>query len=55
LFCFGLLEAFDVKHLVALVTPRPVLFRKPSDRVQAELTALNPWCEMLGTKLQMIE
>ena len=24
LFCFGLLEAFDVKQLSALVAPRPV-------------------------------
>jgi len=27
LFCFGLLEAVDVKQLVALVAPRPVRFR----------------------------
>src|SRR6185436_13291846 len=26
LFCFGLLEAFDVQHLVALAAPRPVTF-----------------------------
>jgi hypothetical protein len=24
LFCFGLLEAFDIKHLIAMVAPRPV-------------------------------
>jgi len=27
-FCFGLLEAFDVKTLAALVSPRPVDFAK---------------------------
>jgi hypothetical protein len=26
LFCFGLLEAFDIKPLAALVAPRPVTF-----------------------------
>ena len=30
LFCFGLLEAFDVKQLAALVAPRPVTVVKPS-------------------------
>jgi dienelactone hydrolase len=28
-FCFGLLEAFDIRHLAALVAPRPVEFTKP--------------------------
>jgi len=55
LFCFGLLEGFDVKHLVALVTPRPVIFRKANERIQAEVATLEVWCEMLGTKLQMFE
>jgi dienelactone hydrolase len=27
MFCFGLLEAFDIEHLTALVAPRPVEFR----------------------------
>jgi hypothetical protein len=27
-FCFGLLEAFDVKELAALASPRPVAFEK---------------------------
>ena len=55
LFCFGLLEALDIKQLVALVTPRPAVFRKPSERLKTELATLTPWCEMLGTKLQMVE
>ena len=35
-FCFGLLEQFDVRQLAALVAPRPVAFRQPSDRVKQE-------------------
>ena len=29
LFCFGLLESFDIKQLAALVAPRPVSFMPP--------------------------
>jgi dienelactone hydrolase len=32
LFCFGLLEAFDIKQLAALVAPRPVQFIDPTSR-----------------------
>jgi hypothetical protein len=41
LFCFGLLEHFDVAQLVALVAPRPVRFRDPSARVRRELSPLS--------------
>jgi len=37
LFCFGLLEAFDIQHIVALVAPRPVHFANASDRANAEI------------------
>lgn len=37
LFCFGLLESFDVKQLAALVAPRPVRLVDPDERAKAEL------------------
>ncbi len=43
LFCFGLLEWFDVRHLAALVAPRPVRFVAPSDRARTEMTGLAAW------------
>jgi dienelactone hydrolase len=36
LFCFGLLEAFDIPQLAALVAPRPIAFKASSDRLKAE-------------------
>jgi hypothetical protein len=48
LFCFGLLERFDVKHLVALVAPRPVVVRTRADRVRAEFADLARWYQLLG-------
>src|SRR5262249_14285975 len=47
-FCFGLLEATDVKQLVALAVPRPVKFIQPSDRVKTELTEVNAVYKLLG-------
>jgi hypothetical protein len=46
-FCFGLLEAFDVKQMTALVAPRPVVFATPSDRVKTELAGLKAWYAIL--------
>jgi len=48
LFCFGFLEAFDVKHLAALVAPRPLRLVAPSDRAKAELGELTTWYTALG-------
>ncbi len=48
LFCFGLLERFDVKQLAALVAPRPVTFCAPSPRVKSELSGLRNWYALLG-------
>jgi len=48
LLCFGLLEAFDIKQVAALVAPRPVKFATPSDRVRKELAGLNDWYRTLG-------
>jgi hypothetical protein len=50
LFCFGLLEAFDIKQLTALAAPHPVVFVEPSDRVKTELTGLKAWYAMLGVE-----
>ena len=52
LFCFGLLEAFDVKQLTALVAPRPVRFIDPSDRAKSELAGLGAWYRLLGGKFE---
>ncbi len=48
LFCFGLLEAFDVKHLAALVAPRPVEFTESSERVRSETRELAQWYGVFG-------
>ena len=52
LFCFGLLEAFDIKQLAALVAPRPVQFAAPSDRVKQETSDLRAWFQLLGGKFE---
>jgi len=48
LFCFGLLEAFDIKHLAALVAPREAAFVKAGDRAKSELADLAAWYRLLG-------
>jgi len=48
LFCFGLLEAFDIKQLAALSAPRPVRFLAPSERARTELAGLGAWYKTLG-------
>jgi dienelactone hydrolase len=48
LFCFGLLEAFDVKQLAALAAPLPVVVVRPSDRAKTELAGLKAWYATLG-------
>lgn len=40
LFCFGLLEAFDVRQLVEIVGWRKILVHDPSDRAKAEFKGL---------------
>jgi hypothetical protein len=37
LFCFGLLEEFDVKDIAKLVSPRPIKIKEPSERALKEL------------------
>ena len=48
MFCFGLLEAFDIKQLVALAAPRPVTFAAPTTRMQADLKGLRAYYKTLG-------
>jgi len=50
LFCFGLLEAFDVKQLAALVAPRPVTFVRAGGRAKEELAGLKDWYRALGAR-----
>jgi dienelactone hydrolase len=52
LFCFGLLEAFDIRQLAALVAPRPVTFLDASDRAKTELAQLGAWYRLLGGTFQ---
>jgi hypothetical protein len=47
-FCFGLLEAFDVKQLVALAAPRPVAVAQPGERAKTELAGLKQLYAALG-------
>ncbi|MGH7174253.1 MAG: alpha/beta hydrolase fold domain-containing protein, partial [Gemmataceae bacterium] len=48
MFCFGLLEAFDVKQLSALVAPRPVLLPGAGERARKELAGLHTWYTVFG-------
>ncbi len=48
MFCFGLLEALDVKQLTALVAPRPVTLPDASPRAKSELADLKTWYTRLG-------
>jgi hypothetical protein len=47
-FCFGLLDAFDIRELAALVVPREVSFIGADDRAKAELACLKSWYGDLG-------
>jgi hypothetical protein len=48
LFCFGLLEEFDIAPLAALVAPRPLVLANPSPRARQELSGLKDWYRQLG-------
>ena len=50
LFCFGLLERFDMKDLAALVAPRPVTVREPGERARKELGALAALYKSFGVE-----
>jgi hypothetical protein len=51
-FCFGLLEAFDVKQLAALVAPRPVVFAAAGPRHKKELAGLKTWYATCGVDFE---
>lgn len=48
LFCFGLLESFDVAQLAALAAPIPVVFPAASPRVKTELAEIQDWYRLFG-------
>jgi len=48
LFCFGLLEYFDIKQLVAIVAPRQVRFPDAGKRAKEEMKDLKDWYTTLG-------
>lgn len=52
MFCFGLLEAFDIKQLAALVAPRPLRLVNPSSRAEREQSELIAWYRLLGGKFE---
>lgn len=49
LFCFGLLERFDLRQIVESVVPRPVRFVEPSERVRQEMAGLAKLYQLCGT------
>ena len=55
LFCFGLLESFDIKHIAALAAPRPLKFVAPNDRVKSELAELAKWYGLLGSEFDPLD
>jgi hypothetical protein len=54
MFCFGLLEACDVKQLTALVATRPAQFVAASARAKAELAGLKGWYALLGAEFDPV-
>jgi hypothetical protein len=55
LFCFGLLEQFDVKQLATLVAPRPVRFHAATPRHQKELAGLKAAYKTLGKAFEPLK
>ncbi|HUG68201.1 MAG TPA: hypothetical protein VMM76_10645 [Pirellulaceae bacterium] len=47
-FCFGLLDAFDIRELAAIVAPREVSFIDANERMKVELAPLKAWYSDLG-------
>jgi hypothetical protein len=55
MFCFGLLERFDIKQLAAMAAPRPVRFVEPSARAKQELGELGKLYEALGSSFDPLK
>jgi hypothetical protein len=53
LFAFGLLAEFDVRELTALVAPRPVKWRAPTDRTRRELAPLGAFYGLFDAKFEL--
>jgi hypothetical protein len=54
MFCFGLLEAFDVAHIAAMAAPRKVTVHAPSERAKAEMEHLKGWYAMWGMEWEVL-
>lgn len=54
LFCFGLLEHFDLQQIAALGAPRPVKFAAPSDRAKKEMAGLAAWYKVFGSECEPV-
>ena len=52
LFAFGLLAEFDIRQIVALAAPRPVIFKKPNERASRELAPLKAWYVLFGANFK---
>jgi hypothetical protein len=55
LFCFGLLEAFDLKEIAALVAPRRLRLVEACDRAKSEFSRMREWYATLGTDFDPIK
>jgi hypothetical protein len=55
LFCFGLLEQFDVLQLAALAAPTPVRFTEAGDRVKAEIAPLASFYSLMGVAVDPLK
>lgn len=53
-FCFGLLEAFDIREIAALTAPRAITFVDADQRVRQELAPLKAWNQSLGNHLDVL-
>jgi len=48
LFCFGLLEATDIKQIAALAAPRPLVFEDANERTKTEMAELEAWQRLVA-------
>jgi hypothetical protein len=56
LFCFGLLEQFDVKHLAALAAPQTmIVIRNADERAKKEFAFLKDWYRLFGLAAEPIK
>ncbi len=55
LFCFGLLQRFDIKQLAALAAPRKVVFESASPRAKREMAELAAYYKLWGVTHQATE